>query len=80
MLDIIETAFEKNNIKFVRLDGTMSRKDRDVSLQNFKNSDSITACLISLKVGGLGLNLVWATQVFLMDRLIFFFYFLIYFF
>ena len=67
MLDLVEIALEKSNIKFVRLDGKMQRKDRDDAVQKFKADPYIQVCLISLKVGGTGLNLVWATHVFLLD-------------
>ncbi|EFC48881.1 predicted protein [Naegleria gruberi] len=67
MLDLVEVALEKSNIKFVRLDGKMQRKDRDDAVQKFKFDPHIQVCLISLKVGGTGLNLVWATHVFLLD-------------
>ncbi|KAG2393295.1 hypothetical protein C9374_006826 [Naegleria lovaniensis] len=67
MLDLVEVALEKSGIRFVRLDGKMQRKDRDDAVQKFKHDNTIQVCLISLKVGGTGLNLVWATHVFLLD-------------
>ena len=67
MLDLVEIALQKSGIKFVRLDGRMQRKDRESAVDNFKNDPEVSVCLISLKVGGIGLNLVWATHVFLLD-------------
>ncbi|KAL9650992.1 hypothetical protein ABK040_015095 [Willaertia magna] len=67
MLDLVEVALEKSKIGYVRLDGKMQRKDRDMAVQTFKKDAHISVCLISLKVGGTGLNLVWATHVFLLD-------------
>lgn len=67
MLDLVEIALEKSGIRFVRLDGRMQRKDREIAVENFKNDRGVSVCLISLKVGGIGLNLVWATHVFLLD-------------
>jgi SNF2 family DNA or RNA helicase len=67
MLDLVEIALDKGDIHFVRLDGKMVRKDRDNAIQVFKNDDKIRCCLFSLKAGGVGLNLVWATHVYLLD-------------
>lgn len=67
MLDVVEIALDKAGINYVRFDGSMSRKDRDETLQTFKNNPNISVCLFSLKAGGFGLNLVWATHVFLLD-------------
>jgi SNF2 family DNA or RNA helicase len=67
MLDLVEIALERNGIRFVRLDGRMQRKDREIAVENFKTDKGVSVCLISLKVGGIGLNLVWATHVFLLD-------------
>lgn len=67
MLDLVQIAMDKNGIRCARLDGTMSRVQREEAVQTFKNDPNISACLVSLKVGGVGLNLVWATHVFLLD-------------
>ncbi|KAJ7042414.1 SNF2 family N-terminal domain-containing protein [Mycena alexandri] len=52
MLDKIEDALEAAGIKYDRLDGTMKRDD---------------LLLVSLKAGGVGLNLTAAQRVYLMD-------------
>jgi SNF2 family DNA or RNA helicase len=67
MLDLVEIAMQRAGIKYVRLDGRMQRKDREIAVDNFKHDRHVSVCLISLKVGGIGLNLVWATHVFLLD-------------
>jgi SNF2 family DNA or RNA helicase len=66
-MDMIELILSRAGIKFVRLDGSMNRLDREVVIQTFKNDAEITVFLISLKAGGTGLNLTAATQVFIMD-------------
>ena len=54
---------------FVRLDGGMSMKQRLRSVEEFSNpaQGSPTIMLLSLKAGGVGINLVAASRVFLMD-------------
>lgn len=51
----------------MRLDGRMSRPERTASLDKFKRDNSITVMLISLKAGGVGLNLTSASRVYLME-------------
>lgn len=59
----------EHGFSFVRLDGTMSQKKRAQVIQEFQSSeaDSPTIMLLSLKAGGVGLNLTAASHVFLMD-------------
>ncbi|KAG0203313.1 hypothetical protein BGX28_004370 [Mortierella sp. GBA30] len=67
MLDLIEDGLRENNIKFTRLDGTMQRNDRTSALTDFKDKADVSVILISLKAGGVGLNLTSAQRVYLMD-------------
>lgn len=46
----------------------MSQKERDSLIKNFKDSKSGEVLLISLKAGGVGLNLQEASTVILFDR------------
>lgn len=59
----------EHGFSFVRLDGTMSQKKRTQIIQEFQSSaaDSPKVMLLSLKAGGVGLNLTAASRVFLMD-------------
>ncbi|KAK0388368.1 hypothetical protein NLU13_4613 [Sarocladium strictum] len=66
-LSLIEPALAKANIKFVRLDGTMAQKARAAVLQKFTEATDFTILLISLRAGGVGLNLTTAGRVFMMD-------------
>lgn len=66
-LTLIEPALAKANIKFVRLDGTMAQKARAAVLQKFTEAEGFTILLISLRAGGVGLNLTSAGRVFMMD-------------
>ena len=67
MLDIIEEELEKEEYGYCRLDGTMSSVNRSKSIQRLNNDASCWVMLISLKAGGVGLNLVAANHVFMMD-------------
>jgi DNA repair protein RAD5 len=66
-LSLIEPALKKANMNFVRLDGTMSQKARAAVLSQFQDMGKFTILLISLKAGGVGLNLTSAQRVYMMD-------------
>jgi len=65
--NIIGNLLTNKNIKFVKLIGEMNREDRDKAINEFSYDDEIRIFLISLKAGGLGLNLVEANNVILVD-------------
>ena len=64
-LTIISNFLKESNIDFAYLDG--STKDRQAQVERFQNDDKLMLFLISLKAGGLGLNLTKAEYVFIMD-------------
>lgn len=66
-LDILGPALEKNNISYLRFDGSMSQKDRAKVLAEFAERPKFTILLLSLRAGGVGLNLTCAKRVFMMD-------------
>lgn len=66
-LDLIQIALEDNNMRYVRLDGKMSRKNRNVSLDAFRDNSEVCVILISITAGGLGLNLTSGSQVYVME-------------
>lgn len=68
-LSLIETPLKASGFMFTRLDGSMTQKKRVESIQCFQNREagSPTIMLLSLKAGGVGLNLCAASRVFLMD-------------
>ena len=65
MLDIFEKDLDEKKIKYIRLDG--STKNRQELVDQFNEDDTIKVFLISLKAGGVGLNLTAASSVFLYD-------------
>jgi len=58
-----------NGFHFVRLDGTMTSKQRSAAIEAFSDTDSHSPSifLLSLKAGGVGINLTAACRMFFMD-------------
>ncbi|EMP38013.1 Helicase-like transcription factor [Chelonia mydas] len=71
-LSLIETPLKESGFVFTRLNGSMPQKKRVQAIQSFQDSQkgSPTIMLLSLKAGGVGLNLTAASRVFLMDPFI----------
>ncbi|KAK2461626.1 hypothetical protein APHAL10511_006089 [Amanita phalloides] len=67
MLDKVEDALEAAKIHYDRLDGTMRRDERVRSMEALKHDPRCEVLLVSLKAGGVGLNLTAAQRVYLMD-------------
>lgn len=65
MLSILKVHLDKKNINYEYLDG--QTRDRQACVENFQTNPDCGAFLISLKAGGLGLNLTAADYVFLLD-------------
>ncbi|TDQ17213.1 SNF2 family DNA or RNA helicase [Algoriphagus boseongensis] len=64
-LNIIRAYLDENKIPYAYLDG--ATKDRQAQVEKFQNEENIKVFLISLKAGGVGLNLTKAEYVFLLD-------------
>jgi SNF2 family DNA or RNA helicase len=67
MLKLIKTQFEEDGISYSYLDGSTPLPKRKEEVENFQQDESIKAFLISLKAGGVGLNLTVADYVYLVD-------------
>jgi SWI/SNF-related matrix-associated actin-dependent regulator of chromatin subfamily A3 len=67
MLDKIEEGLDMVGIRYDRLDGTMKREDRAKAMEELKTNKSCEVLLVSLRAGGVGLNLTAAQRVYLMD-------------
>ncbi|KAK4261884.1 hypothetical protein QN277_004821 [Acacia crassicarpa] len=67
MLDLVEDSLKDSGIRHRRLDGTMTLTARDKSVKDFNTNPEVTVLLMSLKAGNLGLNLVAACHVILLD-------------
>ncbi|RDL39694.1 putative DNA repair protein rad-5 [Venustampulla echinocandica] len=66
-LSLIEPALNRAAIPFLRLDGSMAQKARAAVLTEFASSNKGVVLLLSLRAGGVGLNLTMAKRVFMMD-------------
>ncbi|HRO84229.1 MAG TPA: DEAD/DEAH box helicase [Niabella sp.] len=67
MLGLIRRKLDELGIKYEYFDGSTSAPDREKAIQNFQNNDEVRVFLISLKAGGVGLNLTAADYVYIVD-------------
>ncbi|KAK0069593.1 helicase-like transcription factor [Biomphalaria pfeifferi] len=69
LLTLLETPLKEQGFVFARLDGTMRAADRAKAVHDFANPvpGGPTIFLLSLKAGGVGINLTAASRVFLLD-------------
>jgi non-specific serine/threonine protein kinase len=67
MLSLIKGEFEKQNITHLYLDGSTPAGKRKTLVNQFQKDPQIKAFLISLKAGGVGLNLTAADYVYIVD-------------
>ncbi|KAJ7638363.1 SNF2 family N-terminal domain-containing protein [Roridomyces roridus] len=66
-LDLIAYRLQRAGFKVCRLEGTMSPTQRDATIKHFMENVEVTVFLVSLKAGGVALNLTEASRVYLMD-------------
>ncbi|KAJ7122932.1 SNF2 family N-terminal domain-containing protein [Mycena epipterygia] len=66
-LDLIAYRLQRAGFKVCRLEGTMSPQARDATIKHFMGNVEVTVFLVSLKAGGVALNLTEASRVYLMD-------------
>ncbi|KAJ0967820.1 hypothetical protein J5N97_024737 [Dioscorea zingiberensis] len=67
MLDLLEISLNQSLIQYRRLDGTMSLLSRDKAVKEFNSDPEVSVMIMSLKAGNLGLNMVAACHVILLD-------------
>ena len=67
MLAIVRAWLDKVGIPYCYLDGSTPMNKRQLEVDRFQNDASIKIFLISLKAGGVGLNLTAADYVFIYD-------------
>ncbi|KAK6932509.1 Helicase, C-terminal [Dillenia turbinata] len=67
MLDLLEDCLKTSSIQYRRLDGTMSVVARDKAVKDFNTMPEVTVMIMSLKAASLGLNMVAACHVLLLD-------------
>ena len=66
-LDLLAPHLTTHHIHHLRFDGAMPQRDRARVLASFAAAPKFTVLLISLRAGGVGLNLTCAQRVFMMD-------------
>jgi len=64
-LSIVRDQMRERGVNFAWIDG--KSRDREEQVKRFQEDESVSVFLISLKAGGLGLNLTAAEYVFLLD-------------
>ncbi|XP_040951788.1 helicase-like transcription factor CHR28 isoform X2 [Gossypium hirsutum] len=67
MLDLFEACLKSSSIQYRRLDGTMSVAARDKAVKDFNTLPEVSVMIMSLKAASLGLNMVAACHVLLLD-------------
>lgn len=67
MLALVREKLTELGVKFEYFDGSTSAPDREKAIQAFQNNDETRVFLISLKAGGVGLNLTAADYVYIVD-------------
>ena len=67
MLALIKEKLKELEVDYEYFDGSTSAVDREKAIQRFQNEDNCRVFLISLKAGGVGLNLTAADYVYIVD-------------
>jgi superfamily II DNA or RNA helicase len=67
MLQLIKEQLQQKKIIFSYLDGSTPAAKRQEAVDNFQQDETIKVFLISLKAGGVGLNLTAADYVYIVD-------------
>ncbi|HVZ56311.1 MAG TPA: SNF2-related protein [Chitinophagaceae bacterium] len=67
MLALIRQKLDELGIHYEYFDGSTSAPDREKAIQRFQQDDKVRVFLISLKAGGVGLNLTAADYVYIVD-------------
>jgi DNA repair protein RAD5 len=66
-LELVANSLRKDGIEFVQFDGSLNNKQRSDVLKRFETDPKISFLLASIKCGGVGLNLIAANHVCLME-------------
>src|SRR5450432_802588 len=67
MLALIKNKLKELDVKFEYFDGSTSAQERERAIQSFQSDHECRVFLISLKAGGVGLNLTAADYVYIVD-------------
>lgn len=67
LLGIYKSHCDEHHWKYTSLTGSDTQKDREIAVRSFQEDQKISFFFISLKAGGVGLNLTAADYVFILD-------------
>jgi SNF2 family DNA or RNA helicase len=67
MLALIREKLESLGIRYEYFDGSTTAPDREKAIKSFQGDNEVRVFLISLKAGGVGLNLTAADYVYIVD-------------
>ncbi|KAL9948927.1 hypothetical protein D7B24_007462 [Verticillium nonalfalfae] len=67
MLQLIEWRLRRAGVTTVMLDGSMTPAQRQASIDHFMKNPEVECFLVSMKAGGVALNLTEASHVFIVD-------------
>lgn len=66
-LDLVAFRLQRAGFRICRLEGNMTPEARDRTIRYFMENPGVSVFLVSLKAGGVALNLTEASRVYLMD-------------
>ena len=66
-IELLKFDMHRNNIGFLVYEGSLNNKRRDEVLKTFRQPEGPRVLIVSIKCGGVGLNLIAANHVFLME-------------
>jgi len=67
MLALIKEKLKEMGVVYEYFDGSSTIQEREKAITNFQNNDTCRVFIISLKAGGVGLNLTAADYVYIVD-------------
>ncbi|MEN2496273.1 MAG: DNA excision repair protein ERCC-6, variant 2 [Marteilia pararefringens] len=67
MLDLVVYFLNSNNIGCLRIDGSVSLKDRSEFIKNFESVSTYSILVMSTRAGGIGINLTCANKIIILD-------------
>jgi SNF2 family DNA or RNA helicase len=66
-LDLFRERLDEDGVTYAYLTGSRNQRQREQAVKDFQNNKHCSLFLISLKAGGVGLNLTAADYVFILD-------------
>ena len=66
-LNMVQYALDQAQIRYVRIDGTVTPAKREAAMQDLRDIDAVRVLLITVSCGGVGLDLTAASRVHLLE-------------